>query len=71
MIIIKKKKKSSYQLCLKEIVIWEAWGVQGDCVGNVLFHDVGNDYMDVCFVIIHCTVHLCYVLFLMGIISKK
>lgn len=45
--------------------------MQGNCVGNVLFYDMGDDYMDVCFVIIHCTVHLCYVLFLMGTISKK
>lgn len=40
-------------------------GVQGwgDGVDSVLFRDLGDDYMDVCFISIHCTVHVFYVLF--------
>lgn len=30
-----------------------------DSVSNVLFHALYGDYMDVCFIIIYCTVHLC------------
>lgn len=34
-------------------------GTQDSCgVGNSLFLDLGSDYTDVCFIIIHYTVHL-------------
>lgn len=36
----------------------------GDDVDNVLFHDLGDDYSDVCFISLHCTVYLFSVLFL-------
>lgn len=40
-------------------------GMGGGGVGGGLFHDLGDDYLDVCFIIIRCAIHLFYVLFLM------
>lgn len=36
----------------------------GDDVDNALVHDLGDDYLDICFIRIHCTVYLFSVLFL-------
>ena len=35
-------------------------GVLGGSVGSVLFHDLGDDYMDVCLIIIYCMVHVLF-----------
>ena len=39
------------------------WG-PSEVLEIILFHDLGDDYSDVCFISIHCTVYLFSVLFL-------